>query len=125
MTKPYAASFDEEANVVRVRVTGSATHEDHCAVRDEAIKLCETNGCLKLLIDLRKLCTERSSTMSCFSFGENLAKIPLRIRIAHVLPTDAKSAEDVRFTSSVESNRGKITGEFHNIQEAEQWLLGG
>ena len=123
MTKPYTASFDEEAKIVRVRVIGSVTHEDHCAARDNAVKLCESNRCSKLLVDLRELSTERSSKMDCFSFGEMLARTPQQLHIAHVLPTDSKSAEDVRFTSKVMHNRGKITAEFYSIEEAEQWLL--
>jgi len=123
MTKSYTVSFDEEARIVRVRAIGSVTHEDHCAVWDNTLKLCESNRCSKVLVDLRELSTELSSKMDCFSFGEMLARTPLHIYIAHILPTDAKSAEDVRFTSKVERSRGKITGEFYSIEEAEQWLL--
>jgi len=123
MTKPYTVSFDEEARIVRVRVIGSATHEDHCAGMDDWVKLCESNKCSKILVDLRELSTDRSSKMDCFSFGEMLAGISQQLYIAHVLPTDAKSAKDVTFTSKVERNRGKTTREFSSIEEAEQWLL--
>jgi hypothetical protein len=117
-------SFDEEKGIIMIRVIGSATHEDHCAVRNEAVRLCKSSRCSKLLVDLRELTTERSSTMDCFSFGESVASVPQHFRVAHVLPRDAKSAGDVRFTSIVEANRGKITREFGSIEEAEQWLIG-
>jgi len=61
--------------------------------------------------------------MSCFSFGESLAASPLHLRVAHVLPEDARSAGDVRFTSTVVANRGMPTGEFKSIEEARRWLL--
>jgi hypothetical protein len=124
MTKLYSVSFDEERQIIRVRVIGSATHADHCAALDEAVTLCERNRCSKLLVDLRELSTELSSTMNCFDFGELLARTPQYLHIAHVLPADTSSAEDVSFISNVEANRGKETREFHSIQQAEQWLLG-
>lgn len=123
MTKPYMVSFDEDTGIIIVRVIGNATHEDHCAARDEAIQLCLSNKCSNLLVDLRELSTERSSTMTCFAFGESLAEKSQHFRIAHVLPRDVKSVEDVKFTSTVEANRGIITEEFENIEEARRWLL--
>ena len=123
MKELHKVSFDEDAGIVLVRIVGSAIHEEHCAARDEAVRLCQDKRCSKLLVDLRELATERSSTMSCFSFGESLAGVPLRLRIAHVLPADAGSAKDVKFTSAVEANRGQLTGEFNTVEEARQWLL--
>ena len=125
MTKPYTVSYDAAAGHVTVRVVGSATHEDHCAARDEAVLLCKRNACFRLLVDLGGLSTVRSSTVSCFSFGASLANEPQHYRIAHVLPRDVKSAADVRFTSTVEANRGITSGEFQSIEEAEQWLREG
>jgi len=61
--------------------------------------------------------------MGCFIFGESVAYTLPTVLIAHVLPTDAKSREDVRFTSTVEANRGRSTGEFETIKEARKWLL--
>ncbi len=123
MTKRYEVSFDNKVGVVTIRVVGPATHEDHCNARDEAFALCRTNGCSKLLVDLRELSTEGSSTANCFSFGESLANFPQYLRLAHVLPRDIKSKQDVKFTSTVEANRGKDTGEFESIEEARKWLL--
>ena len=123
MTKPYSVSFDEEAGVVTVRVVGAATHKDHCMAREEALDLCRAKGCSRLLVDLRELSTERSSTMTCFSFGESLARAPQRLRLAHVLPKDLESRRDVKFTSTVEANRGMTSREFDSIEEAGEWLL--
>ena len=125
MTKPYTVSFDKSVWAVMIRVFGAASHDDHCAVRDEAIRLSQENECSRLLVDLRELITERSSTMDCFSFGESLAKATQYryLRIAHVLPSDAESKQDVRFTSTVEANRGKSTREFETVEEAMEWLL--
>ena len=121
--KEYSVRFDEDAGIVVVRVAGDATHEDHCAAQQEAVRLCQEHKCSNLLVDLRDLSTRHSSTISCFSFGESLAAAPLNLRVAHVLPEDARSAGDVRFTSTVVANRGMPTGEFKNIEEARRWLL--
>ena len=123
MGKLYKVSFDEHAGIVIVQLTGEATHEDHSAARDDAVQLCLEKKCSKLLVDLRDLVTNLSSTLSCFSFGELLAKISPLLYIAHVLPTDAKSVKDVIFTSNVEANRGLLTREFSNVDEARHWLL--
>ncbi|MCU0639975.1 MAG: hypothetical protein MUF59_08910 [Candidatus Krumholzibacteria bacterium] len=123
--KAYSVRFDEDWGIVVVRVVGNAAHEDHCAAQQEAVRLCLEHKCSYLLVDLRDLSTRLSSTMSCFSFGESLASAPLHLRVAHVLPQDARSAGDVRFTSTVVANRGMPTGEFKSIEEARRWLLGG
>jgi len=124
MKESFSVSLDQNGDIVIVRVVGDAAHEDHCAAMDEAVRLCREHKCSRLLVDLRELSTVRSSTMSCYSFGEALAGAPLPLRVAHVLPADDKSAEDVRFTSTVVANRGKPTGEFKSIEEARRWLLG-
>ena len=124
MEESFSVSLDEKGDIVVARVVGNATHEDHCAAMDEAVRLCGGHKCSRLLVDLRELSTVRSSTISCFSFGESLAGAPLPLRVAHVLPADDKSAEDVRFTSTVAANRGKPTGEFRSIEEARRLLLG-
>jgi hypothetical protein len=123
MKELWKVTFDEEAGSVVVRVAGKAAHADHEAAREEAVRLCREKKCPRLLVDLRDLTTTRSSTLDCYSFGESLAKTQPSLRIAHVLPTDARSANDVRFTSNVAANRGKLTGEFNSIEEARQWLL--
>lgn len=123
MTKPYSISFEKDMGIVKAIVSGKPSHEDHCTLRDEVIRLCQHNQCSKLLVDLSELNTERSSTVDCFSFGKSLPLLSPGLRIAHVLPIDAKSKEDVRFTSTVEANRGVICREFEDIVEAMKWIL--
>ncbi len=123
---PYKVSYDEENRIVLVRVFGKATHEEHLSAQREAFRLCRENNCSRMLVDLLKLNTEKSSTPGCFDFGESLARgdISPATRIAHVLPKDdSKSIEDVRFTATVAANRGRITGLFDSIEQAKQWLL--
>jgi hypothetical protein len=120
---PYSVSFDDKDGIVYVTISGPAVKDDHYAARDEAFQLCQDNTCSRLLVDLRDLDARAVSVMGCFTFGEALAKSSLHLRIAHVLPTDTKSAAHVIFTSTVEANRGKSTGEFKTIEKARQWLL--
>ena len=120
---PYSVSFDDKDGIVYVTISGPAVKDDHYAARDESFKLCQDNVCSRLLVDLRELDASAFSSMGCFTFGEALAKSPLRLRIAHVLPTDTKSAAQVIFTSTIEANRGKSTGVFKTTEEAIQWLL--
>jgi hypothetical protein len=61
--------------------------------------------------------------MGCFSFGEKVADSMRHLRLAHVLPGDDKSKADVRFTSTVEANRGILSREFDTVEKAQQWLL--
>jgi anti-anti-sigma regulatory factor len=124
MSTLYKVLFDEKNNIVTVRVSGEATHEIHCAALDEALKVCQDNNCSKLLIDLRDLNTIKSSTMQCFSFGEAIAERSRGLCLAHVLPEGTHSREDVRFTATVEANRGVVTREFQDIDEARIWLIG-
>jgi len=121
--KLYRVSFDEGEAIVRVRIVGKATHEDHCAAQDDAVQFCLGKNCQKLLVDLRELSTELSSTSSCILFAEPLAKRPVQLRIANVLPVDSKSAEDVRFVSTITSIRDHSTRVFSDMEEARQWLL--
>ena len=121
--KLYRVSFDEDEAIVRVRMVGKATHEDHCAAQDDAVQLCLDKKCQKLLVDLRELSTELSSTANCILFAKSLAKRPMQLRIANVLPVDSKSSEDVKFISTIASIRGHSTKVFSNMEEARQWLL--
>lgn len=122
---PYKVSYDEQNHIVLVQVSGKATHEEHLSAQKEAFRLCKENKCSGILVDLLNLDTEKSSTFGCFSFGESLARgdIPPTTRIAHVLPSDPKSVEDVEFTTTVAANRGRITALFNTLDEAKQWLL--
>ena len=122
MAKPFTVSFDKDGHLVMVRVVGKASHEDHCSARDKAIQLCSDHQCSCLMVDLRDLDTEKSSTLSCLTFGQSMATVSQPLRFALVLPEDAKSAELVTFTSNVIANRGKTTKEFRSIEEAERWL---
>ena len=116
-------SFDQQNGIVKIQISGESTKEDHYAARDEALRMCQEKRCSKLLVDLRKLNTKRFSVIGCFSFGESVSMKSPDVQIAHVLPKDTKSREDVKFTSTVEANRGKSTGEFETIEEAKNWLL--
>jgi hypothetical protein len=120
---PYTASYREEDGIVHVRVWGEATHDEHAAAREEAVRLCTVNHCSRMLVDLRELSTRRVTTLSCFSFGEAMAQESRGLRLAHVLPEEARSREDVRFTSTVEANRGVSSREFDSIDDATAWLL--
>jgi hypothetical protein len=120
---PYAVSFDDKDGIVYVTITEPAVKDDHYAARDEAFQLCQNHSCSRLLVDLHNLDARAITTTRCFIFGEALAKSPLHLRIAHVLPIDVESAAKVKFTSTVEANRGKSTGEFKTIEEARRWLL--
>lgn len=122
---PYAVTYNQADAIVNVQVSGAATKADHYAARDEALRLCQAHKCTKILVDLRALDTHAISTMGCFTFGESLARTSPVVWIAHVLPSEARAREDVRFTSTVESNRGKPTGEFETLEEARAWLLRG
>lgn len=121
---PYEVSFDESDGIVSVRVSGTASKDDHFAAREKAFRLCKKHGCMKVVVDLRELNTEGLSTAGCFSFGEAVAEALPSVRLAHVMPALARARADVRFTSTVESNRGSATREFDTLGEARAWLLG-
>ncbi|MBN1305197.1 MAG: hypothetical protein JXA13_12245 [Anaerolineales bacterium] len=120
---PYTVSFDEKDNVIGVRVSGDATREQHYAALNEALQLCQQNRCGRLIVDLRALDTTHFSITGCFTFGESLSEKPALLKIAHVMPTDKKAREDVRFVSTVEANRGVLTSEFETVEDAREWLL--
>ncbi len=121
---PYKVSYDTNDNIVIVRISNIATIEDHLAAREQAFKLCKENNCFQLIVDLSEMTFNKMTTMECFSFGESFVEPFIGLRIAHVMPVDSKSRADVRFASTVESNRGNFTGEFETIVEARKWLLG-
>jgi hypothetical protein len=122
MSELYKVFFDEKNRVVMVRVFGEATHKVHCAALEEAAQMCGEKNCLKILVDLRDLNTVKSSTMQCYSFGEALAEKLRGLCLALVLPRGTKSSEDVRFASTVGANRGVVTGEFQDMDDALAWL---
>jgi hypothetical protein len=125
MKMPYEVSFDEQDEIVLLRASGLVTHEEHTAARRQAAQLCRENKSSKILADLRKLDTEKSSTLNCFDYGESLAQenISLSTLIAIVLPTDLGSSEDIEFVATVAANRGRAPLLFKTIEEAKQWLL--
>jgi hypothetical protein len=121
----YVVSFDEERGIVHVTFSGSAVKDDHLAAFEEAFRQCQEHACSKLLVDLSGLCTSNISTMDSFDIGKAVAINPtFNLRIAHVLPTHAKARENVHFASTVEANRGRMTGNFDTIEQARNWLLG-
>jgi hypothetical protein len=122
MPKSYEVSFDNKTRIVKVQIAGLATHTELCIIREEAFKLCQEKGCSKLLIDLLHLNTRQSSIYDCFYFGESVAHIPLGVWIAHVMPIDDKTREDVKFTSIVETNRGVLAKNFETVEDAKKWL---
>jgi hypothetical protein len=119
----YRVFVDKDNAMVNVSVSGRASKAEHMAARDEALRLCREDGCLRLLVNLSDLDTEGVSITNCFDFGESLARAKPRVVIANILPKKAKSRQDVRFTSTVASNRGLISREFDTAEEAKSWLL--
>jgi hypothetical protein len=119
----FTVSFDPDARIVMVKISGTVSPQDHHAARSEALRACRENNSRKLLVDLRELNTGPSSVMDCFAFGESFPLLSPMACIAHVLPTDEKSKKDVRFTSNVSANRGLLTGDFETIDQARSWLM--
>jgi len=60
--------------------------------------------------------------MDCFEFGKTVAGLRQRVCIAHVLSGDLQTSENIRFASAVEANRGTITRESENVEDAIAWL---
>jgi hypothetical protein len=60
--------------------------------------------------------------MDCYAFGETVAGIKQRICIAHVLSKNPEARQNIRFTSDIEVNRGKMTREFDKVEDAKAWL---
>ncbi|MFH1144805.1 MAG: hypothetical protein V1774_09705 [Candidatus Eisenbacteria bacterium] len=123
---PHEISLDERNAVVRVRVSGAATHEEHLAARLEAAGLCRAKGWPRMLVDLRDLKTaETVTTVSCFEFGSSYrtADLPDACRIAHILPQAARARRDVEFVATVGLNRGILLRNFTDSDEAMRWLV--
>lgn len=120
---PYIVSFDLSDRIATVKVSGMLSHDDHLKVRNEALLLCQEKHCSNILVDLSELITTSSSVINCFNFGETFARTSSNIRVAHILPKDAKAKEDVRFVSNVGANRGLIIKDFETINEARKWLI--
>jgi len=119
----YRVFIDEGGAMVSVSVSGRAEKTEHLAARDEALRLCQEGGCLRLLVNLSDLDTEGISITNCFEFGESLARVTPRVVVANILPKNGKSRQDVLFTSTVASNRGLTSREFDTVEEAKSWLL--
>lgn len=119
---PYSVSFQEEGFVLAT-VASPCSEADHYAAMEGALALCARHDCSRLLVDLHDLNTESLTTIGCFRFGSGLAERAKHIRIAHVLPSEARSKDDVSFTSTVEANRGITTAEFETYEEAKDWLV--
>lgn len=123
---PYEVAVDEDHKIVTVRLWGIVLSGEHRAARREAARLCVEREFRRLLVDLRDIKPQRtSSTMRCFDFGESLVQgaVPKGTFIAHVMPTDPASFRDVHFTVNVAKNRGGFVEEFTTLAEASQWLL--
>ena len=58
MSSLYKVFFDESDRIVKVVMSGKATHEDHLAARNEASHLCGEKNCSKLMVDLSNLDTK-------------------------------------------------------------------
>jgi hypothetical protein len=119
----YSVAFDEEHDIVVATVSGEASDDDHKSAFSESVEMCRNRSCSRLLVDLRTLRTAHLNTVSCFNFGEQAAKLASSLRLAHVLPVDPGSREDVVFTSTVQANRGIQTRDFDSIEDAKQWLF--
>lgn len=119
----YRVFVDEGGAILNVSVSGRAGKAEHLAACDEALRLCQEGGYLRLLVNLSDLDTEGISIANCFEFGESLARTTPRLVVANILPKNAKSRQDVLFTSTVAFNRGLTTKEFDTAEEAKRWLL--
>jgi hypothetical protein len=119
----YTVSFDQNDKLVILQISSTASFEDCCTARDEALRLCNEQQCSRLLVDARLLKNNRPSPADCYYFGESLSYTKLLIYIAHVMPTDVTIHEDIQFISTVAKNRGVISKNFATIDEAKTWLL--
>ena len=120
---PYRVAFNATTGIVTVKIKGLASRQDHYSARDKAFNLCRVRHCVKILVDLSELKNKSSTTLGCFEFGKSVARSTSIVQIAHVLPHDSDTQKDVKFTSVVEFNRGKITRDFNTVKAAENWLL--
>jgi hypothetical protein len=118
----HSVVFDECDKIVVVVASSESGQTERDINRDKARCLCLEKGCLRILVDLRDYVTSRA-TANYYAYGEYLAQCFPGMRLAHVLPKDPKSRENVRFALNVAANRGLVTREFECINEARKWLL--
>jgi len=119
---PYNVSFDKKSDVVQIQVFGVDKVEDHYAALDEGLQLCRKNKCSKLLVDLRTLDIKIRGSFGCFLFAKSVAEKAPGIKIAHVLPSETSTRNDINFISTVESTQGGYSREFESVEEALNWL---
>ena len=120
---PYNVSYDKKHGVVRIQVFGMDKTEDHYSAFDEGLQLCKKNHCSKLLVDLRKLDINIRGSFGCFLFAKSVVEKSPGIKIAHLLPSDVSTRDDIQFISAVESKQGGCSREFEKMEEALNWLL--
>ena len=119
---PYNVSYNKKNGVVRIRVFGVDKVEDHYAAFDEGLELCKKKKCSKLLVDLRKLDIKIRGSFGCFLFAKSVAEKAPGIKIAHVLPLETSTRNDIDFISTVESTQGGCSRKFEGLEEALNWL---
>ena len=119
---PFKIVFLENDGIVHVTYSGTVAKDDHYSALKEALELCANKKSTKLLVDFSKLNEAKLSTLDAFSLAEHISTIKPVMHIAHVYTKQRKYHENIKFASSVETNRGKITGEFKSIKEALTWL---
>jgi hypothetical protein len=115
--------FDETDRIVVVRVSGTATLQDHLVAREGALRMCQEKQCPRILVDLRELDTSGGSTVEYFDFGKSFPETSPLVRLAHVLPGETRSRSDVVFAATVEANRGRLAAVFDTVEDARDWLL--
>jgi hypothetical protein len=120
---PYIVEYDKKNKIVILQFSGDFNKKEHFSARDEASELCKENKCSKLLVDLSNLKVKNLSVFGCFEFGESVAKLFRCKKIAHVLPPDTKTKEDIDFICTVESNRFGWVEKFENMNKAIEWLI--
>ncbi|MBN2210400.1 MAG: hypothetical protein JW709_03310 [Sedimentisphaerales bacterium] len=123
---PYEISADDDNQIVIARVFGRATRDDHHAAREAIARVCAEKQFWRALVNLQDLQTEGVvTTAGAFDFGKEVADdVRLKgVRMAHVLPRNDDSRNDVTFAVTVAANRGGVIGKFNTIKEARKWLL--
>ena len=94
---PYEVTADEQAAIVRVRVWGLASDEDHRAARREAAQMCNSRVWPRMLVDLRDLqLTDTVTAARCFRFGSTYHEqgISRDCRLATLLPRAAEARRE-------------------------------
>ncbi|MBN1996962.1 hypothetical protein JW935_05375 [candidate division KSB1 bacterium] len=117
-----SVTYNQDDKVILVKISGDVSSEEHYIIRDKILNLVRKKNCSRVLVDSQELDTGKISTMVAFFFAESVARMYPSIRIAHIIPKDAKSRSDVKFVSDVEANRGLVTGKFETYEEARMWL---